>query len=282
MTATQRLNASRVRKDCTHRAGTEWTTRLRLTAVRVLRATMHHRIRSCVIVRAALRVRQMTTATPGLHAKSVHSAPTPPVTKTLSPSPTRHGASPALLARLTTTPTRVRPVIRALRGQRTQLQGQAMPRHVWIVRRVGGHRRREPQRAWNVQPVCSVDRSTDACRATRQKANDARPARHIRWQQPGTSPSSPRAPQARTQQPSQRASLSRTRVLGHAPTRMRRTSQRKTPSPRRSRSRASAAVQLGWARTAARSATEARGVRCATRSSRAYSARMQLPMATID
>ena len=134
---------------------------------------MHHRTRSCVIVRAALRVRQMTTATPGLHVKSVHSAPTPPTTKTLSPSPTRHGASPALLARLTTTPTRARPVIRALRGQRTQLRGQAMPRHVWIVRRVDGHRRWEPQRAQNVQLVCSVEMETTAAnRVTKEEVSD--------------------------------------------------------------------------------------------------------------
>ena len=64
-------------------------------------------------------------------------------------------------------------MIRALRGQRTQLQGQAMPRHVWIVRRVGGHRRREPQRARNVQLVCSVVMETTAAnRVTKEEVSD--------------------------------------------------------------------------------------------------------------
>ena len=49
-----------------------------------------------------------------------------------------------------------------------------MPRRVWIVRRVGGHRRREPQRARNALPVCSVEMETTAAnRVTKERASDA-------------------------------------------------------------------------------------------------------------
>ena len=234
-------------------------------------------------VRVALRVRRMTTATPGLRAKSAHSAPIPPMTATHSFSPTQLAASLALSGPSTMTPTQVRPVMSAALVKPIQSLDPATVTRVLHVSRVAGPRSRARRRAPIVSLGRSVDRPTtsDACRATRQKANGARPARHIRWQQPGTSPSSPRAPQARTQQPSQRASLSRTRVLGHVPTRMRRTSRRKTPSPRRNKLRASAAALPGWAGTAARPATEARGARCVLGTTRTRSARMQSRTDTI-